>query len=1037
MDITSSMTGFNQGIVVPNSYGIELYIKGGTNYYRLTCVYKPKTSDYSTTRLYSSDDVDTQNLWEFTLTPKAGEPGATSNPSELSYAELFTYDSDTDFTGSEIYIKKGSPLHNYIVNTGHTYINTRKPWLYFGKLYPKNDVDSTILIETYSMKDYALDALPEHQRSNNIREFFGVAFDGMYSQVYYKIREILTLSDPWEVREDYLHYLLQTFGITSIMPSGSTEYDLDRFLIQNLPALLKRKGTYDALQGFFRFLTRSTNRLNIYEQWHELLPSGAPYPYDSIETYCTSAGYDWQEHLWTKYYDTEVPISAGAGLRYYNDPEIHSPYPFPASSLNTWISYPSGSETDPPTIPDSFLQDYLMDMIDGVIYGPSPGSYVFNNRSTTDTTIRITHTLGTKNLIIQLYTKDELLSMPPFVRFMPESITIVDERMIDIVLDHPQKFYAFISSDYSELDSTTFIPITGSSPYDIPNSIDYSSILEIFEGSTTKNPILPSEHGIRIPDDPHYIETEIDGTYYEVSLAKTYTSGPLYGETYYEIVHNLETPGVIVEVFQFLPDGSKVKIICENVIIKDINTVAVNLLEYTTEYEVVIRASSQKYYDLRLSPHYRVETDLSTQPIQLRKIIDAGTYAIMLEKFEQLRPVARYCESYGCVIKLPSDFTGTNIDTYNGLYTAFARTKCLRPVYAPLPGNYIASNRSTSTAIDIYHALGNKNLIVQLYTNDEVNSRFPYNRFIPKNIDIIDDNNITINLELDQPQNFFAFISTDYSELDHTTVIPISGSSPYEISGSIDDSPILEIYEEYIGTGDRNPIYTEEHIIDYPPSVTKHYMQTSMPKAYNRYYELSINKDFRSGLLTGSVTYEVIHGLSSPALLVEVYEFVDVDYIKKVMAADVIIKSANAITVNVESSSGRYFVVVKKITNSPFIRTIDDLMYGIDTLVLGDGSSTTTWNPLSTPSGSLQNEISPSAYEVESLIKYNNNETYSTYNIKATINILENINITEAGLIDHDYDNQMVFYTSCSPIEALEGTKLVLYFELERKTLNG
>jgi hypothetical protein len=795
MDITSSMTGFNQGIVVPNSYGIELYIKGGTNYYRLTCVYKPKTSDYSTTRLYSSDDVDTQNLWEFTLTPKAGEPGATSNPSELSYAELFTYDSDTDFTGSEIYIKKGSPLHNYIVNTGHTYINTRKPWLYFGKLYPKNEVDSSILVETYSMKDYALDALPEHQRSNNIREFFGVAFDGMYSQVYYKIREILTLSDPWEVREDYLHYLLQTFGITSIMPSGSTEYDLDRFLIQNLPALLKRKGTYDALQGFFRFLTRSTNRLNIYEQWHELLPSGAPYPYDSIETYCTSAGYDWQEHLWTKYYD-EVSISAGAGLRYYNDPEIHYDYPYPALLGSTWTSCSSGAtETDPPTA-------------------------------------------------------------------------------------------------------------TG--------------------------------HG-----------------------------------------------------------------------------------------------------DLRISPHYRVEVDLSTEPIQLRKIIDADTYTIMLEKFEQLRPVARFCETYGCVMKLDSDFTGRNLDTYDGLYTAFARTKCLRPVYGPLPGNYIFSNRSnTSTTLNIYHALGTKDLLVQLYINNEsTRERMPYTRFIPKNIIIVDEDNITI--ELEHPQRFYAFIASDYSNIDSTTVIPITGSSPYDIPDSIYYTPILEILEEDDDTTIRTSIYPAEHGIEEPAFGQLHYMDTDTPDGNSTYYEIALEKSYVTGSLTGSTSYIVEHDLKTPGILVEVFELFGYGEKKKVMAEDIIITSIDTVEVYVESSTSDYEVVVKKITDWAFLRTIDDLMYELDTLVLGEGLSTATWNPLSTPSGSLQDEISPSAYEVESFVLYNANSDYPTYNVKAVVNILENINITEAGLVDKydEYGDKMIFYTSCSPIEALKGTRLVLYFEFARITL--
>jgi len=330
--MTSSVSKIsgNSGVSVQGAYGIELYIKGGTDYYRLMCVYKPKDSDYDVTRIYSSDFVENQNLFIFTLTPKAGEIGATYIPSELSFDDLFTNDPVTDFSGSEIYIKNNSPIHRYINNNGHSsYINTRKPYLYFGKLYPKDPETNTISVETYFMKDYALDSLPEHQRTDNLREFFGVAFDELYSQVYYKIRNILSLSDPYETSDEYLQYLLETYGTSTIVPASLNTRQLDRFFINNLPALLKRKGTYNVLYGIFRFLTNTANRLNIYEQWHELLPSGAPYPYSDIETYCVSAGYRWEEHLYSEYYaDYGIP-SNGAGTRYYTNehsyPVINGP----------------------------------------------------------------------------------------------------------------------------------------------------------------------------------------------------------------------------------------------------------------------------------------------------------------------------------------------------------------------------------------------------------------------------------------------------------------------------------------------------------------------------------------------------------------------------------------------------------------------------------------------------------------------------------------------------------------------------------------
>lgn len=83
--------------------------------------------------------------------------------------------------------------------------------------------------------------------------------------------------------------------------------------------------------------------------------------------------------------------------------------------------------------------------------------------------------------------------------------------------------------------------------------------------------------------------------------------------------------------------------------------------------------------------------------------------------------------------------------------------------------------------------------------------------------------------------------------------------------------------------------------------------------------------------------------------------------------------------------------------------------------------------------GALQDEIDSSYYTVRSFDKYDATSEYSTYNIKVVIDINRNINITEAGLFNTS--DELVYYTTCSPIFAAEGTRLTLYYTLEGDTL--
>lgn len=298
-----SLRGQNEGISVLGGYGANLYIRTSNNYYRLKVLYKPSAEDGDLSKFYSREDInDTyegsgkNNTFVFELVPSSGFYGST-----FTMDRLFIESDDENFSGSEVYLRKGEPFYDYLVSLGFdSFININKQFAYFGKLY-KGREDNEVYVYSEHFKDYVYRALPVHNRSENYDEFLGVAFDQLFQPVYNRIKNLFTLSDPYEVNEKYLMYLLESYNMPLL---GNAE--LERRYIDRIVSMLKRKGTYAQIYLIWKLFTKTINRLNVYERWHIPLEDDVvPYPY-------------FEDHLYTKnrlYYP--VPISAGAGQRYY------------------------------------------------------------------------------------------------------------------------------------------------------------------------------------------------------------------------------------------------------------------------------------------------------------------------------------------------------------------------------------------------------------------------------------------------------------------------------------------------------------------------------------------------------------------------------------------------------------------------------------------------------------------------------------------------------------------------------------------------
>ena len=169
--------------------------------------------------------------------------------------------------GSEVYFRKDSYFHDWLKNNVTLYgdyINTNIEWLYFGKIYLVSSGHYRVVYD--GMKNFALNALPQDNRTDTITDFFDIAFDQVYNQIYNAQKNLSSLLDPFEIHTDFLYYLAKMYDmeIPDILDEQS-----QREFVSNISNLLKRKGTYSSLFIIWQIFLRNTlNKLNVYERWH-------------------------------------------------------------------------------------------------------------------------------------------------------------------------------------------------------------------------------------------------------------------------------------------------------------------------------------------------------------------------------------------------------------------------------------------------------------------------------------------------------------------------------------------------------------------------------------------------------------------------------------------------------------------------------------------------------------------------------------------------------------------------------------------------
>lgn len=189
------------------------------------------------------------------------------------------YDFNDIDSNQEVYFRKDSLYHNWLSQNANgyyqtiwdqnltirNYVNTDVMFSYFGKIYKQAYKPEYCRILFNGMKDFTVNAIPEHQRTPNFKEMLKIFFDRTYQQNYNLLKNIYTLIDPMEIDSKYLGYLSQYFNMHDLPRTNELRI---REWVKYLPWLLKRKGTHAEFIILWKILAVTTNRLNIYEKWH-------------------------------------------------------------------------------------------------------------------------------------------------------------------------------------------------------------------------------------------------------------------------------------------------------------------------------------------------------------------------------------------------------------------------------------------------------------------------------------------------------------------------------------------------------------------------------------------------------------------------------------------------------------------------------------------------------------------------------------------------------------------------------------------------
>lgn len=577
-------------------------------------------------------------------------------------------------TGFDVYLRSDSLFHDWGEENYPDYSNYNKDFLFLGKMFPYLNEEFSCRIFRYLFYDYVINSLPTNNRTEKLNEFIKVAFDQVYHHIYNKQRELKSLYDANEMDIVYSEQHANQFNIDLSL------FDLEqdkrvRDLIINLPVLLKKKGTYSSLISIWKIISGFKEEYIRNINIYEWWHDALPEGRYIVEDD------EWEEINYLNVYSEDV--------EHLLNPSYYSRY----------------TETYP-------------DFYKANIYAENNDTHI-HKQETESTIWTVNHWLNEEQLVVQCFND-------VYEEISPKKITINDNSEVIIEFNKPTKGFCALSRvQFGRMSKGSFWEITH---YINKKYIINQTFNEFNERFFPKNVFTVNYDNVEISNTSsrkgygYFVEG--DYIYYHLNDLSTW-----------EINHDLNAL-ILTQVF----DIDDNKIIPKNIKNEGLNTLRINFSKPTSGY-VIIKVIGQVRVDLTqgkiLSPHYKVECDLSHSPCDKEAIIKKSTAENLYTLFEDFRPVNRVAH-YHMVFAPRTNFSGIGIGAYDKKYDA-------KWVTSFVPGRLydntsIHSQNDSKEKWNIRHNLKTDQVLVFVFDKD-------YNEIIPSNISIQDWMNIEISFD--------------------------------------------------------------------------------------------------------------------------------------------------------------------------------------------------------------------------------------------------------------------------------------------------
>lgn len=818
---STSLIGPKTSIVTKGAPVQELFVKDESFGYRSIWITVNSITNNDFTIIQNKQLVSSSN----TFTEIVGES---------YYFKIFDLIGTSNvIDGDELYFRKDSPFYTWLKNNAQdqfkdqddldfvidNYINTDKPFIYFGNIYKKSNIENMYTIQYYGMKDFVVNCIPEHQRTDKFTKFLYYNFDYVFNEIYHLEKNIPSIYDSFEINEKYLNLLSSVFGIN--VDDLDIEDQAKRSFVSELINLVKKKGTFTALRSIWKLLTKgSDNLINFYEKWHDKTIVGEV-PLVSYE-----------EHPWYGYYNIVKPIEGSyydTWIKKYNSflyPEnqdvkclstaykveidltpapIHRTEIFNktlsdkvyeyweffrpinrVSDYNIFISPLTDLSTS--YIPlYSRTQEAFLDSRSYTENITFPDTHIEYFRVKSDGTYIISHNLNTWTPIIQCYSFELNL-------INPDAITVLDSNRVEVQMSFEGTIFAFVKRAI-----TTAIKATPATQAEFESKYYIS---DFYEDSHFENPELfraiDEESYDLEPDSLILSHSNYSYVHFQPTTSNVWTFQQFFGTKFFisfydengekifpsEVISdssiyttyayfNEPVSGycvlTTVELVNIFPSMGPVNSLSIN---HGLNTVNLNYQIFNGDNEIIV-------------------------PNEV-EIIDENNILVTLEENEQI-----------FVLLIPSDVETALPDTWKILHNlnvkevytqlfdlnrsevvpTFVELNSVNTVTTLLKTGQITLDRYThlheqptvSTIWNINHNLGYSGVLVNTYNENNL-------KIYPKNITLLDENNTIV--EFDREVSGYAVLVGIGSPI-FTDILKLT---KFKLSSDLDDS----VYEDTI-----------------------------------------------------------------------------------------------------------------------------------------------------------------------------------------------------------------------------------------------